>query len=390
MKRVLIISPCSVRGNSTGVVGKFLRGFSELDKDEYVVDLCDTSYFEKHEPSKYSVNEYYGIKKNWLDRIIIRIPKLRSIVSVKKALTVINNAINNHYYDLIVVHSVPFYTYKIIELAHNKGSKTILVPWGANDIIDRPERDVKLQKAFDTTDFVRAIEGSNCAKTMQNRFKVPIEKCKFTKPFLRSIEEIKKAKKKYNRNECAKLLGMPLSSCYIICGYNAYPVMQHKFIIESIAEVKNLLPKDYVLVFPMTYPSNENYIKLIKDECSRFELNSVFFTHFLTNEQMACLHLLSNYFINIQHADSGNAFQIEELYCGSQTITGKWLNYSHFETYGTPYYKMEKLENLPSLLKDIFTKKLSPIKVPDKLIKSYEIPEGFKRAGYWKELIDSL
>lgn len=390
MKRVLIVSTCTIRGESIGLIGKFLKGFSELDKNEYVIDLCDTNYFQEHDSSRYSVNNYYGIKKNWLDRIILQIPKLRSIVSVKKALALIYCVINNHFYDLIVVHCVPSYAYRIVEFAHNKGSKTILVPWGANDIIDRPELDEQLQKAFDATDYVRATEGSNCSSVMLNKFKVPRKKFRYKKPYLRSIEDIIKVKEKYDRGECARVLNLPSSSCVIICGYNAFPAMLHEFIIESIAKVKAFLPSDYVLVFPMTYPHNVDYINKVKAKSEQSGLNAVFFTSYLTNEQIACLHVLSNYFINIQHADSGNAFQIEELFSGSQTITGKWLNYSQFEVFGIPYYKLEKLEELPSLLKGIFLDRIPPVVVPKELKNMYSVPTNFKRGDYWKQLLDSI
>ncbi len=390
MRRILIVSHCSKRGESLGLIGKFLTGFSGLDKNEYVIDLCDTNYFQEHDSSQYPVNEYYGIKKGWIDKVVLKVPKLRSVVSVRKALALINNAINKYFYDLVVVYSVPAYTYKIIEFAHSKGSKTILIPWGANDIINRPELDRELQIAFDNTDYVSGIEGSNCSIVMQNKFKVPLPKFKYKKPYLRSVEEIIRVKEKYDREGCARKLNIPLSSCYIICGYNAFPVMLHEYIIDSLAKVKELLPSDYVLVFPMTYPRDKVYTNKVKEKCASLGLNAVFFTSFLTNEQVACLHLLSNYFINIQYADAGNAFQIEELFCGSQTITGKWLRYSQFEKFGIPYYQLEKLEELPSLLKRIFSKEILPVIVPEALKNLYYVPANFKRSDYWKQLIDSI
>lgn len=390
MKNILIISTCSKRGDSIGLIGPFLNEFARLDPSSYQVDLCNIGYFQQYNPQDYKVSEYYGIEKGHADKVILKIPKLRSIVSKRRAISLVKKVFANKKFDLVIVFSLPSFVDILVDIAHSYGCKSMLYPWGTSDLINRSELDKQLYRAFDTTDYVCGIENSNCSLVMLNKFHVPLEKYKGRKPFIQGVAEIEKVKKVLSREDMENKLSIPHSSCNIICGYNAYPIMLHEHIINSFDSVRGCLPEDFLLIFPMTYPNNEEYISRIEQLCDAKGLRAFFIKSYMTNEQVACLHLLSDLFINIQHADSGNAFQIEELYCGNRCITGKWLNYKQFELFGVPYYQIEKLNDLGTMLRSIFTNEIPEVNVPSELIEQYRIPADYSPERYWKEIIDAI
>lgn len=388
MKRIMIVSTCTKRGNSIGLIGSFLDEFANLDKNEFQVDLCNIGYFQDFIDSDYHADNYYGIRKNIIDRLILKIPKIRSWYSKFRSIKHVKNTFNKYKYDLMVVYSVPSYVEKLIRIAHINNCKTILYPWGANDIVDRFDIDAKLQRAFDATDYVTGIENSNCSLTMLNKFKVPSEKYFGRKPFLTGVVEIQKVRSKYSRSDLERILGIRYSSCNIICGYNAFPDMLHEQIINSICDNLDILPDDYQLIFPMSYPRNDEYVYKIQNLCKERKLNHVIFTNYLSDEQVACLHLLSDYFINIQHADSGNAFQIESLFCGITSIVGAWLEYKQFEIYGKPYITIDSVSDLSKCIRQLLLAEIEKPVVPSKLIDMYNVPADYDSSKFWENIID--
>ena len=227
---------------------------------------------------------------------------------------------------------------------------------------------------------------SNTIKASREIFNVQETKVKEKRTFVSGIAILDSIKDKYSRKEMSDILNISESSYNVVCSYNGYVTHNHKAIIEAIAQNKGILPADYQLVFPLTYGSAPGYIDSIKSKCREEGLKAIFITKFLSGEQMACLHFLTDLFIEIQPTDAGNAFLIEALYAKNEIITGRWLHYEQFEKYGLPYHLIDTVEELPQKISDVVSKKLPKPIVPEQLIKMYSNPTSEDRRIFWDKI----
>src|SRR5690606_35060651 len=142
------------------------------------------------------------------------------------------------------------------------------------------------------------------------------------------------AKKKMLQNETAFV---------ITCGYCARAEMRHKEIIAEIKKIEKRLPQDYILVFPMTYSGNEQYIEEVRGLLSESKLRYLILDSYLTEEEIAYLRKATDIFIQIQTTDANSGSMQEHLVAQNVVITGNWLPYHeyierdiYFETIDTP------------------------------------------------------
>lgn len=392
MKRILIISPCQMRGETTGLIGKFLVNFENIDKSEYEIDLYDTNYLlgEKHVAKNYPVSNYYSIPNNLTGRIVRTIPKIRSYYAKTITLRILKKILSEKKYDLLIVYQIPYFCDCVIDIAHQEGVKVLMHPWGGDILRVSKEKQERLKRAFAKTDYVKATKNSNCAIATDEVYNVEPSKLKLSIPFLSGIRTLMGINKALGRKEMSNIVGIPVSNSNIICGYSGEETQRHLMMIEAFSKNKEYLPEDYQLLFPVTYCAQASYVQQLKVACEEKGLNAIFFTEYLSNDQMAYLHLLADLIIQIQPWDNGSAFMIESLYCGSQIITGKWLNYRQFEQFGMPYHLIDRPEDLPDMIRKIYTGEVGKPKVPQQLIEMYTIPKDYKRGGFWIELLNQI
>lgn len=388
-KKILIVCPCSIRGGSIGLIEEFLTQFDTLREDYCDLDLYDTNFYEIHKPENYKVNRYYGLKIGIVEKIIRMIPRFRAWYSMKRIVKRFKEIMNKEKYDLVISYQVPPYIDKLVTISHQHGAKIALFPWGSEVLRANKKLEEHLRTAYDDTDYVAGYEDSNLILKARNVYKVPGEKIKEQKIFFKGIKKMIEVDKSLNRSEMAHIVGIPESDYNIICGYSGCRPQRHIEIINAIVEIKDSLPINYQLVFPVTYVAEPGYIEELKNLCDNNNLKSVFLTQYLTDEQIAYLHLLTDLYINIQPSDAGNAFMIEALYCNNQIIVGKWLNYVQFEKYGVPYHTIETIDELPVRLKEIFLNNIERIKVPKELIEKYSAGKDFDKGAYWRNIIES-
>lgn len=391
MKRFLIVSISPMRGNNTGITGKLLDTLRDIDKSKYEVNLFDTSFFDKkHNPDNYPVAHYYSLPVYLIEKYIRKIPGVRSEYANWLIVKQFKSILKENHFDLVVLYHTPVTSDSLIKIAHKHGTKVLMYPWGGEIMCASRNEQRILQSAFTNVDYVGGYENSNCILTAKNTFKVQDSKIRYRKQYQKGVVLLQQMKGNISRSEMHQILNIPYSDYNIVCAYNGYPTHRHESIIQSIIKNKGVLPHNYQLVFPMTYGANEEYATAMKQLCDNNGLRNCFITAFITNEQMACLHLITDLFINIQDTDCGNAFMIEALFAQNQIITGRWLGYKQFEQFGIPYHLIDKPEDLSEKLKLIFSDKIELPVVPDKLIEMYRIPDGYKAESYWTKLIDSI
>lgn len=389
MKRILVISDCPRRGESVGLTGLLLRLLTRLEKTEYQISLFDTMvYGEEHYPNQYAASHYYGIKKSFITKALCKIPKFRSLYAKWLVIKTFKGIVRKNIYDGIILHQLPSNAKELIKIAHKYGAKVVVDPWGSEVL--RAKNQQRVKEALNQADFVIGNEGSNLLMAFRKDYEIPENKIIKRSINLGGIKKLIEVRNKLSREEMENEVGIPNSTYNIICGYNGYIGQRHKAIIDAIARNYDVLPQGYQLVFPITYGASKGYIDELRDYCQSLNLNSYFLTQFMTDTQIAYLHLVTDLFIQIQPTDNGNAFMIESLFAENQIVTGKWLNYNCFEQFGTPYYLIDSVDELYGKLKSIFIKELPKPIIPEQLISIYTPKPEYDAIVFWKTLFDTL
>ena len=391
MKRILVVSACPSRGNSTGVTGKFMSLLDQLDKTRYQISLLDISFYElNHEARRYKVYEYFSINKNFLSFIIGKLPGIRAIFAKHIILTRFKQILRNNQYDGIILFQIPSFADDLVTIAHDKGSKMLLYPWGSEVLRVKSTVLEQLKKAYSKADFIIGSRNSNTMIAARELYNVPEKKLVEVYNDLVVLNKIVEIRKRnLSRDEMSKNIGIPNSSCNIVCGYNGYLGQRHKIIIDAVAKNKDVL-NDYQLVFPITYGAADGYVDELKTYCGELGLKYCFITNYLNDEQMACLHLITDLFVEIQPTDNGNAFLIEALFSKNQIVTGKWLSYYQFEQFGEPYHIIETIDDLPICLRQIFTNQVEKIIPSSQLLEILRPRQMSEKLRVWSDLFDRI
>lgn len=388
-KEVLIVSHCPRRGGSIGLIGELLKELSCLERNQYSLSLFDIDYSGSyHNRSDYDVDHFYKLETNKIDTIIRHIPKIGPNYFKNKTVSTFNSIISSKSYDAVVFFPVVYYADELIHIAHNNGAKVIFYPWGSEILRCSGKIKSRLMKAFSDVDYVVGAINANTLRAAKEIYGVNNERIKEKKPFVSNIAMIDEIKGKYSRKQMSEILNINDSKCNIVCSYNGYATHRHEFIIDAIAQNKDSLPIDYQLIFPMTYGSASGYIDAIASKCKEKGLNAVFLTNFMSVEQMACLHFLTDLFIEIQPTDAGNGFIIEALYAQNEIITGSWLHYSQFEEFGIPYHLIDTIDELPNKLYEFFKGNLQKPLIPQQIIDMYSVPSKEDRCFFWERLFN--
>lgn len=397
MMKILIVSPCTKRRDTLGLVSDIISTFAKLDKSRYNISLYDTSFFERnHNPKDYDVDHYFGLEKHFFDGIIRHVPHIRARYARRLAVKTFVKLLKEQQFDIVVVHQVPNYADELVSITHANEAKIVFEPFGSDVLLVSGKDKTNIVKAFEKVDGVVGRKKSNILIAAQEVYKVPNNKIFEQREVLGGVIRLKSLRGKLSREEMHREIGLPFSDYNIVCGYSGRKTHRHRQIIDALVQVKDVLPEGYQIVFPMTYGAGAhheiiiNYAAELKAICDEAGLNAFFMTDFKTFEQMTYLHLVTDLFVEIQPADNGNAFMIEALYAQNQIVTGRWLNYQRFEQFGEPYYLIDKPEDLAEKLREIFTGKVKKAKVPRELIDFFDVPDGYDKSEFWSNLFEKL
>ena len=286
--------------------------------------------------------------------------------------------------------SIPIETFLFVKVAHRHHCKTLLVPLGS-DILRASRFKNHLQRiAFNETDFVAADNRLPFSRQLVSSFSIPDFKCRPLGFGSDAITSIIETKGKYDKAHLQAQLGLPRSGYNIVCGYNAALSQRHDVMIESLIKVAKYLPKDYLIIVPLTYGlDKEKILERLKSIYSGASLNIFFLTEYMTPQQVTYLRLITDLFIHIQTTDAYNASLQEFMLAGAQCVNGSWLRYERLEKHGKVFHTIDSPEALTGFLEDWFTGKVQNIELSKEC--EQEICQG-KEWGvvlsYWKSFFD--
>lgn len=340
-----MVAHCQRRGKGPAAyIGDLINYMQGVAPNEFIIDLFVTSLNSGYTQRDFKVNNLILPKIKTIYNILLKIPRLRAYFKYRLLRNTYNYVFAHLKYDIVIFHSIPHDISSFVRIAHNNNCKTLLFPWGSEILRASHYQLERYKYAFEHTDYVRG-DGAMMNKFLIDTYNIPNKRFVNITYGSRVISLIEEYKNSHSKEALLKKAGLRKATYYIICGYSAAGGQCHEDIIKQIALVKKDLPKGYLLVFPLTYGVGAD-INRIKSLCGDFDLDAEFLLNYLSDEQIACLHLLSDLFIHVQKTDLANSFLSEELYAGATVINGGWLHYPDLEKYGKPYYTAQSIDCL--------------------------------------------
>lgn len=216
--------------------------------------------------------------------------------------------------------------------------------WGSDFYRRNPENDSLLQVALDKCDEV-IISTTEMEVNITDQFAIcdqKIHNVLFGVSALDKIFEYQAIPKGIAK----KALDIRESAFVITCGYCARPEMRHEDIIYQLNSVRDILPESYLLVFPMTYSGNPEYIASIRQLLAKTGLLYVILENFISDDKVAYLRKATDLFIQIQSTDANSGSMQEHLAAKNVVITGSWLPYHEYQQKNIYFEKIDHPDEL--------------------------------------------
>ncbi len=342
--------------------GAFIKAFSEkLVNQNFEVHIFDPGRLVFLDVSH---NKSIQFKPN--RRIYARIPKLRHIsecVLLKRILKQFHNV-----YDICQIHYNREIYSEIWQAVRSIAPKLIVSVYGS-DFYRRDAKARRLQRRiYRTSDYITFTSESTRNEFIDFYGKEWMDKIRvlnFGCSGLDSLDDLKSE----NKKESKQRLGIPVNSLVIACGYSSDPRQNHMEMINSILKVRDVLPQDVFLVFPMTYGAQE-YSLQIESYLKKTTLHYKIFNQFLDAYDIARIRKVSDIMINIQDTDQLSCSMLEHMYAGGVIITGGWLPYDILTAKGAFLTTINSIRDVGAELLTIIHKidDLQKLSIPNKSI----------------------
>lgn len=289
--------------------------------------------------------------------------KFRAIMQMTNSF---KNFVKGRHFDYINVQYIkPEYSF-LLPFFKLHASKLILTPWGSDVYRVVGYNKYLVKKTFDAADYLTGPD-NRFTRDFMRIFNVPQRKIVDCELGVAPIDYILEHKNEIDCKEAKRQLGVD-NHFVITCGYSATDSHQHLKIIEAIQSVRNQLPDNLLLFFPLTYPHNPEYIQEIKQKVDEFGLNAVYFEHFLDMQHLFLLRQATDLFIHVQPTDASSGTLYEYLLCEKKILNGAWLQYPEIEKEGIkPYFLVDTMETLGKSI--VHAYESEPIKIPSIVIK---------------------
>lgn len=167
----------------------------------------------------------------------------------------------------------------------------------------------------------------------------------------------------------------------ITCGYSGSPNQQHSAIINALRHACKL-PKNHLVVFPMTYGGNIEYKLQVEQAICESGLNFRILKQFLSDQEIALWRKATDIFIQVQHTDAFSGSMQEHLFCGNIVITGSWLPYQELKNKGIEFFEIDTINEISKTI-DRIIPALSTIQAN---MRRSNTPDKFSHA-LWKNSI---
>ena len=255
-------------------------------------------------------------------------------------------------YDIVNVQFPNVFISYVYPYLRAMSNKLVITPWGS-DILRRDEGYLKrMASLYQHADYIATSPTIPLGKRIIESLHV--EPIKLVGNFFGSdlVDYALKNGLSITTDEAKERFG--LSGRYVItCGYNRREPQRHKAMIAAIDQVRDRLPDNFTLLFPMTYGADTRteYVDECKTECEVRALPSVFITRFLPVEELYLLRMATDLFVHVQTTDASSGSVKEYILCDKKIVHGSWIKYDDLEAFRPLYYfPVDRLEDLGDVI----------------------------------------
>lgn len=324
-----------------------------------IIDITNCFFLEHESRQTIDILNKYRTKIwtiNFLNKII-------KLFIVKKFLRKLNR------YDCLSIHYIdPVYGFLFVNDVKRLGKKVTASVWG-DDFHKGNSLIKKFQKRIYNLSDAITFNNDSVLKEFSVYYKMKYDhKLRIIRFGLSSLEYIKNVK--LSKEKLSKYFNIPENSFVITCGYNGNPDQNHELIIQELSLVKEHMPRETVVILPMSYCATPDYIIKIETLLKVTGYKFLIIKEFLTHEEMAYIRCLTDVFVNVQKNDSFSASMQEHLYAGSLVVNGAWLPYESLKKEGVYFLEVEQIGDLGKILVELT---LKYIQMKKKCFKNSEI-----------------
>lgn len=297
------------------------------------------------------------------------------------------------HFDIVNIHFCPYYMSYYLCYLRKMGDKIVITPWGS-DVL-RLDSKVKLKmlgRVYRKADMITVGPKGPIGLIACHDFGVEENKLKALGWGSETIDYINAHLEGISKTDAKKELG--LDDGYIItCGYNAFQEQRHETILDAIGKIKDDLPQNMILLFPVTYGvsnmiKKDAYVQSIKTKAASLNLNAVFYEDYLSVRDTFVLRRASDMFIHVQTTDAGNSTIMEYCICGNKIIHGSWMHYKWLDYQPKFYFPVDDLNELPSIIEEAYHAKTPT--VPQEVTSIIKARGWSEKMMQWNEAYMSL
>lgn len=285
--------------------------------------------------------------------LVDRIKPLRHIYLIFELRKSFKRIMAQCYYDVINIH-YPYWEMAFSsDLVSQIAKKSLVSPWGSDVYrITSWQRRI-LFRLYNKADNISGIQ-NRFTEDVKRYFHVPQEKIVNLNIGSDTVDIILDKRDVVSDADAKAFWG--ISGRYAItCGYNGSAAQRHSEIIDAFYSVKAAMPENTVLVFPMTYKADENYINTLKNKANDYGINTLFVCRYLSLEEMFMLIQASDMFVHVQITDADSATIKEYLLCRKKVLNGSWLYYDDLMAFKPiPFFPVENMDCLGDTIKKAY------------------------------------
>ena len=352
------------------------------NRPTFAIDILDASMRTSSSDADELYDNVYCINHTFPE-LLYKIPFISKILKGLDTIKVFKKIAPK--YNTFNIQFITLQSCIIANYLHNYTAKVITTPWGSD--VYRISKMWKpfAQKVYDNSDFVCVMPNTKFGNDVKRIYNIPDEKCQplcFGSDVLDAI-----ANSTLSKNDAKRLFFGNEEPFVIVCGYNAAKAQNHIQIIESLASVKAQLPKNTLIVLPMTYGDRDGYVSFVEDSLNKTGLKFLILKSYLSDEKMVQLRLATDLFIHMQTTDAYSSSLHEYLLCNTKIINGKWLRYDELEQDEIPYTLSDFDTLSTDIVKTINSGTSVRTEALDEVLDSYKWSTQIRR---WKIILEEL
>lgn len=184
---------------------------------------------------------------------------------------------------------------------------------------------------------------------------------------------------------------IPYHKKVIVVSHNASAANNHFKILQSLEILPAEIVSKILVLIPLGYGRNENYIKSLESYKKSSTLQIVMLHQFLGPEETALLRICTDIMIQMPISDALSGAMTEVLYAGKQVYVGSWLPYGLLRRNGVSFTEIESFSDIIKVVRNYFQDESyirSKNSYNAKKIKTFLFPD--KTTFDWNEIYEKL